>query len=278
MLVVKVQGGLGNQLFQYAFGKQLSLRSNCRLILDISEYDLKDNKRNFLLQEFRINCELISTKRIIKNKYLNYLINKIIYNFKFYRENKVSVFNEKVSLLNDGYFDGYWQSEKYFNDIRNLLIEELTPKLINRSLLNIVKQIDKNSVSVHIRKSDYLTKDNSCIYAEITTDYYYNAMNYFLSINNNSKFFIFSDDFQWVKDNLVFTKYNFEFITGNTIEDIYLMSKCQNHIIANSSFSWWGAWLNNKFNKIVIAPKYWFTKKSNIQDEIVPLNWLKFHN
>ena len=103
-------------------------------------------------------------------------------------------------------------------------------------------------------------------------------MNYILSINPNSKFYIFSDDFQWVKENLVFTKYNFEFISGNTIEDLYLMCHCRNNIIANSSFSWWGAWLNKNNNKIVVAPTFWFTKASKILDEIVPVNWIKIHN
>lgn len=278
MLIVKVQGGLGNQLFQYAFGRQLSLRNNCRLILDISDYDLKNNPRNFLLQEFCINCEFISKKSIFNHQIINNLFKKIIYNFKFYRENKVSRYNEIIIFKNKGYFDGYWQSELYFKNIRNLLIEELTPKLMNRSLLNKIEQIDINSVSVHVRKSDYLTQINSRIYAEITTDYYYNSMNYILSINPNSKFYIFSDDYQWVNENLVLTKYNFEFISGNTIEDLYLMSHCRNNIIANSSFSWWGAWLNKNNNKIVVAPRFWFTKASKILDEIVPVNWIKIHN
>jgi len=273
MIIIKVKGGLGNQLFQYAFGRQLSLNNNCKLILDISDYNFNKGFRKFHLQEFSIDCELISNKCIFNN-----INNRFIFNSRFFKENKVSLFNERLLFITNGYFDGYWQSDKYFTEIRNLLLMELTPKVLNNKILKIIKLFDRNSVSVHIRKSDYLTKENSRIYAEVTSKYYFNSMNYILSINPNSKFFIFSDDFKWVKDNLDFSNFNFEFIFESSIDDLYLMSNCQNNIIANSSFSWWGAWLNNNYDKIVIAPKFWFTKASGINDEIVPGNWIKFCN
>ena len=177
---------------------------------------------------------------------------------------------------------GYWQSPKYFNSIETLIRKEFTfQKPLdskNLEILNLIK--NTISVSIHIRRTDFQIINSNDIHGFCSLEYYDEAINYIHTNVLMSKFFIFSDDINWAKENLK-VPMNSYFVSGNTGEksyiDMQLMSNCNHNIIANSSFSWWGAWLNSNPKKIVIAPKKWFSdEKMNAQtDDLIPAEWIR---
>jgi len=184
-----------------------------------------------------------------------------------------------IRKYNYAIFDGYWQSEKYFIDIKNIITEELSLKKkyideIEKNLINKIK--NNNSVSIHIRRGDYVNdKTTNLHHGTCPLDYYHRAIKIILANNKKSIFFIFSDDIDWVKKNLKLLHPSF-FISGNKdYEDLFLMSLCKHNIIANSSFSWWAAWLNNNPNKTVAAPKKWFNNPHQNTKDLIPKPWIK---
>lgn len=285
VFIVKILGGLGNQMFQYAFGKALSLEKNIDVVFDLSYYtsylERKSERdtgysRPFDLQHLNVNLKPeanISPYKKYKRMCLNYLLSRASDSCKeiihkqfstsffseYYFPNKASYHPEvnQISLKKDVYFFGYWQSEKYFKKYRSEVLNDF--QIIEpQSEINKVwnKKISEcNSVSLHIRRTDYIK-----IGWWLGLDYYQKAIDYISRNVENPVFFIFSDDIEWVKENL---KIPFEvhYMDHNSpaeaYEDLRLMSQCKYNIIANSSFSWWGAWLNNNKNKIVLAPKIW---------------------
>lgn len=253
MIIVKIKGGLGNQLFQWACGKHLSEKYNIPFYLDISFFD--NSNRNFGLNKFPfITYELITSHpeiKIIK-------FSKKLDNFNF---------NDNLYNGNDIFIDGYWQSEKYFIDIKDIIIENLQPNELTLSKLRNSYNLN-DSVSIHIRRTDYV---GSFRHPTQTIEYYMKA----LSLIKSKNILVFSDDMDWCKNNLKIS--NITFVENNdNINDLWLMSLCDNNIIANSSFSWWGAWLNKNVHKKIIAPSEWFSKSSNLNySDIVPSNWIK---
>jgi hypothetical protein len=184
------------------------------------------------------------------------------------------------NIRDDCYYDGYWQSEKYFKPVENELRNEL--KLIlnlnceNAKLLDDIS--NSESVSMHIRRGDYITvKNNFRRFAICSLEYYKQCMDLFVNKLNNPIFYVFSADVDWAKDN--FKGDQFRFIVYNLDcpdIDLFLMSRCKNNIIANSSFSWWGAWLNQNNEKIVIAPKNWYNGKINDSAiDLIPETWIR---
>jgi len=256
MIICRLQGGLGNQMFQWAFGKSLSKKYNMPLFLDISLYN---NQVGVTKREFSLN----------KFPNLKYDIN-IPNVHKVYRISDNFIFREyNISNQSSYYLDGYWQSEKYFKDIEDIIKEELQPS--NESLEKFSKlPINENNVSIHIRRTDYVTSNG--YHPVQSIEYYQKALNI---IGEYDNIFVFSDYINWCKTNLTFD--NMIFIEGfDDVEDLWLMSLCKNNIIANSSFSWWAAWLNQNPNKKVISPKNWFGKQTNLNDsDIIPETWIK---
>jgi Glycosyl transferase family 11 len=183
-------------------------------------------------------------------------------------------------LLGDIYLDGYWQSEQYFAQYADKIREDFTFKLqLSNQNAVITKQISQeNSVSLHVRRGDYVTNSKNAFIGVCSLDYYQTAVEQIKMQVDKPVFFIFSDDINWVKDNLslddkaVLISHN---LGSESYNDMRLMSLCSHNIIANSSFSWWGAWLNANPNKIVIAPKQWFASKLDDSD-LVPSAWLRF--
>lgn len=181
----------------------------------------------------------------------------------------------------DGYYiEGYWQCELYFSDIREKILETYRFPDFDKSQRRWIESIQSTcSVSVHIRRGDYLKYpylQNIC-----TLDYYKKAMQYFRDkFQNNVMFYIFTNDFPWAEQ--YFTEKDCCFVKGNigkdSFRDMQLMSLCRHHIIANSSFSWWGAWLNQNPDKMVIAPKKWVNNTPENEIDIIPDNWLKIDN
>jgi Glycosyl transferase family 11 len=179
----------------------------------------------------------------------------------------------------DSYLMGYWQSEQYFADIANIIREDFTFKLpMSQQNAELAKQINQvNAVSLHIRRGDYANNpETMATYGLCSLDYYKEAIRYIVERVNAPHFFIFSDDINWVKNNLKID-YPYQYVDHNhgteSYNDMRLMSLCKHHIIANSSFSWWGAWLNRNPEKLVVAPQKWFANELNV-DDLFPRGWI----
>ncbi|MDH4129049.1 MAG: alpha-1,2-fucosyltransferase [Spirochaetota bacterium] len=289
MIIVKLIGGLGNQMFQYAAARQLSHDNNTKLKLDITGFN--DYKlRTYNLHHFNILEDFASDKEIAQftsNGSLKYRILNSIDRFRVYYKRKHVIeqhyhYDENMKkVYNSAYLDGYWQSEKYFKDIENIIRKEFTIKteanVLNKTMIEKIK--NSNSVSIHIRRGDYVSNQvTSQVIGFLGFEYYFKAIDQISQSLENPNFFIFSDDLCWVKENLKI-KYPMTFVDHNNAEtnyeDLRLMSLCKHNIIANSSFSWWGAWLNENPNKIVFAPNNWFKiDKYNIVS-LLPENWIK---
>ena len=289
MIIVKLSGGLGNQLFQYALGRSMAEREKTIFKIDLYSCKKQINitPRQYELSPFNVQ-ENFSTPQENEifcggkfNIFLRKVLNKV--QFNFYLNNNIieKKYNFNSSVLNlkgSCYLDGYWQTEKYFFDIKNIIKSEFTlkEKYNNLNVQLVEKIVNCNSVSIHIRRGDYISDQKINNYHGVCSlDYYHKAINLISKKYSDLTFFIFSDDLKWCKKNL---KINWPvvFIEGNkNYEDLILMSKCHHNIIANSSFSWWGAWLNNNPDKIVIAPKQWFVNKSINTEDLIPESWIK---
>lgn len=296
MICIKLNGGLGNQMFQYALGRSLSAKHNCQLFLDISALSNLDKTksqiiRNYELEIFDVTAK-IATRDILKKikppilkiiNTLTYILGFKGINFKnYYIEQSFSFDYNVLNVSNNCFLSGYWQSHKYFSNIENILKKEFQFPLIsdklNLELMNSIQ--NKNSVSIHVRRGDFLNNAIHRIHGTCSIDYYRSAIQYIESNLDDIEYFVFSDAIDWVVENLKFKK-NVHFVIGNysskSFVDMHLMSKCKHNIIANSSFSWWGAWLNDNPNKIVVAPKKWFAHKElNFQtNDLIPDSWIR---
>jgi len=265
MIVSKLQGGLANQIFQWAYARSLSEKYNTPLYLDILSYQHQSGitKRNFSLDCFpNIKYNIMPNERNISlwnNENKNVVV-KLNDNF-YYKELK---YNNDAHY----YLNGYWQTEKYFKEHEDIIKKELSPS--EEDLIRLKSMIPPESVSLHIRRTDYVTSNG--FHPVQTIEYYEKALSL---IGDYKNIVVFSDDISWCKENLPFD--NIKFIEGNKdFEDLWLMSLCDHNIIANSSFSWWGAWLNNNINKKVVAPSNWFGQQANTNtSDIIPENWIK---
>jgi hypothetical protein len=297
MIIVKIMGGVGNQMFQYALGINLASLHGTEVKFDISWFDKFENDtvpRYYSLQEFNIKENIATKEEIAKfEKYKkiperkNFLHNLFIANNSIYIKEKSTNFDKNILEIKDNaYLYGYWQSEKYFENIKNEIIKEFTLKKPSDNYKKNEKEIIENDgtpISIHIRRGDYTSEKIKKTIGLCSLDYYYKAIEKITQEIKNPTFFIFTDDVDWVKDNLKI-KYPTNFISytktsngykNKDYEELILMSKCKHNIISNSSFGWWGAWLNQNPNKIVITPKQWF-KKTTMNFEDIPLeSWLK---
>lgn len=288
---IPVKGGLGNQMFFYAF--QLYLRENgikAHLVwneyiftkqhngvelfevFDIRIDKLTKNKIFFLV---RINKSLLPSiskrilGRIVKSKYL--LVAK-------FKQTSPYSFDDVLSLSrkNNIYLDGFWQNYNYLDPVRDKVLKEFNFKLPTKYSENIfLKQIKGyNSVSIHIRRGDYLDPKFANLNVINSNGYYLKAIDYIKEKVESPLFFIFTDDLAWAKNE--FISNDFVFVEGNINKDayldMYLMSQCKHNIIANSTFSWWGAWLNINPLKTVIAPNFWTV--DTLSSLLCPPEWI----
>ena len=264
MIITKLQGGLANQLFQWAYGRNLSNKYNVELYTDLSFYNQHipgTTKRNYSLSKFpNIDTSAFNPSNLPNAKKFQ----KLDDGFKF---NELSYDNNY-----NYYLDGYWQSENYFLESSDLIRSELSPSDEILKKLNLTPFVYSNVVSLHVRRTDYVTSNG--YHPVQSIEYYKKALDI---IGEYDYIFVFSDDIQWCKDNLTFN--NMIFMEGfDDVEDLWLMSMCKNNIIANSSFSWWGAWLNSNPNKKIVAPNSWFGSQTNLNtDNIIPNNWIKIN-
>lgn len=278
MVVVKLIGGLGNQMFQYALGYHLSIRNSASLYLDVSELLERENSIHKVVRDFEL--DIFNVKyRIKKPATLPTIFIKFykqIFPIQHIQELTPTFKSEILQLKGGLYLNGFWQTEKYFKDIEAELRQHFTFKMkpdeINKLVIDKIKST--NSIAIHFRRGDYITNPQANNFHGVCPDdYYRNAISKVKEKVSKPHFFIFSDDIDWVKQSFTF-KDDHTYIDFNkgkkSFEDLRLMTFCKHNIIANSSFSWWGAWLNSNKNKIVIAPQQWF---KTVQTDIVPAEW-----
>lgn len=287
MIKIKAIGGLGNQLFQYATARAIAEKRADNVVVDTSGFE-SYRTHPFCLDKF--NCKATYdakqswVNKFLSNEKIKKLLQKLGFIKKYYFETKLT-FNEELLLKNNiDYLAGYFQSEKYFLSIRECLLDELTlVKKLNESESSVSNAINnaKNSISIHIRRGDYVSNESANkTHGVCDSDYFKKALNYFSEkklLDKNTELFIFSDDIEWCRNNLQFD-YNMNFVDGSSEKpevDMVLMSQCKHQIISNSTFSWWGAWLNNNYDKVVVAPKEWFKSTELDSTDIVPDNWVK---
>ena len=256
MILMRIQGGLGNQMFQWACGRSLSIERHCPLIIDISSF-IADRKRSFRLSLFNRINQAISTSEVSVS-------NTFISGFTHIPDD----FQTFDFPQGEIHMNGYWQSELFFKNIKKVIDEDFN--LSNYEYILQKYPIIDRTISLHIRRDDYVTSNG--YHPVQPLSYYEKALDI---IGDWNKLLVFSDDIEWCKSNLNFDKIQF-IEEANEFETLYLMSHVQDNIIANSSFSWWGAWLNKNPQKRVIAPKLWFGEISGIcTDYIVPNTWIK---
>ena len=284
-------------MFQYAFGLSLSRRQKSKLYFDDSFFTSQlpgtdIALRHFQLDVFANDIAFADSKTIADFIYpstIQKALSKLPINRKiFYKETSLKVDKHIFDISTPAYFEGYWQSEDYFKSNESLVRKALTfKKELNKASQELANElgVKDNTVSIHVRRSDYVSSERTNqIHGTCSANYYLNAINLLREKIAEPAFYIFSDDPTWVKQTLLPAIRNARLIAHNYAEDSWqdmdLMSRCRHHIIANSSFSWWGAWLNPYIEKIVVAPKNWFCIRDHYFDDtdIVPKSWIKLDN
>lgn len=267
MIIINLSGQLGNQMFQYALGRKLFYLER-KVKFDTRFYELYPEYYGLHIFNIKVPVANLNECLTIRDEKRT-LMDRIRRKFFGKRQNIISEINDLEYVLKDeifksktAYIDGYWQMEDYFVDIKNIIINEFKfPEIFDEKNLFYLHKIKHNlSVSIHVRRGDYING-----FPLLTKKYYSHAIEYFESKYNNIIFFVFSNDMEWSKENIQMQ--NGYFVDCNigkdSWKDMYLMTQCNHNIIANSSFSWWGAWLNQNKNKEVIAPSEWLYHAEN---------------
>ena len=288
MIVVKISDGLGNQMFQYAYARSLHEKTNRKIYLDVSDINnIQSDKiqiveamklcdrREYQLNNFAISLPIINTDKLgkihisinTKNSFLNYCKELRLLTTVYLTESECREEGFKYSRIQDYYVTGYFFDKYLYEGIEDILHQEFKLKNGLHLPWKIRKIIrDRNTVSLHIRRQDFLK-----VGRDLSEDDYYNrAIDYIKDTVENPYLFVFSDDIEWVKKEKRFDIEHL-YISNNGFsdcEELILMSMCSNNIIANSTFSYWGAWLNSNKGKIVITPRGW-------RQKIIPDTWVK---
>lgn len=310
-IIIQINSGLGNQMFQYAFGKAIEKHYKSKVYFDINSDFNTPNYRKLELEPFNLELKKANIFQLLRYKPLSgYFINTNNYSlFRKYSIKIVRRFFDKqmyklISLLVDTikiedrdiciyqpsyfelnknvnvYFKGYFQNELFFKSIEVELRENFRLKTDYLSDSDIAIQIERsNSVSIHVRRGDYLSHS---MFTLLSIEYYSNAIDYIKETIDNVCFFVFSDDLDWVKQHFKCFSQDFVYVqdklSNNACDDMLLMSYCKHNIIANSTYSWWGAWLNNNKEKIVICPSQWyidFDTNKLVQNNLLLNDWIK---
>lgn len=286
MFIVRIIGGLGNQMFQYAFYRNLEHRFP-GVKCDVLGFERYGRHNGFILEQaFNIKAEKATAEEIelLTNLHKRDMVSKVFRNLSLFRKTHITEKKFSPEILDknkDLYLDGYWQSEKYFGDPGQLKLDFTFRTSIGTADRGTDAMMAAcNSVSVHIRRGDYVGNN---LYVQLDEEYYNDAMNLVKAQIKDAVFFIFSDDPSWVKTKLApRLKFRESIIivekdTRHPENDMRSMALGKHNIIANSSFSWWGAWLNSNAGKMVVAPKRWFNNSgmnSGLTGQI-PTSWIK---
>ncbi|WP_235299315.1 alpha-1,2-fucosyltransferase [Portibacter marinus] len=291
MIKVRLKGGLGNQMFQYAFGQAMAKKLSTDVKYDLSSLLNRRKQKGFVYRnydldvfrlepQFDINRNIISSLHGIKNARISGLIMKYVqwqntfFKERFFHFDQELYENPRDEVL----YDGWWQSHRYFDAIEDDLRADFTfrEKVIDHSTKLYHDIIDSNSICLNVRRTDFLKNE---VLNATDLSYFKKGVKFMQENVDSPSFFIFSDDINWCRE-------NFGFLDKNTIVDhshkgkkfenyLNLMKSCKHFIIPNSSFAYWAAYLSNYSNKIVVAPKKWFTDDSIITDDLVHKDWIR---
>jgi len=284
MIIIKLQGGLGNQLFQYAVGKTIEKKYKKEVKYDISSFDNKQKvtPRIYLLGKFKTDIKIADDEEINKIKGSSkYLIKKALNKF-FFRKYHISYeqdFLESIENKNSAYLEGYWQSFHYVEPCIEDLKKEVTLKDdMSFVFKNAVEEVSNvESIAMHIRRGDYLKAGGDLGVLDIS--YYERANNFVSQKLKNIQYYIFTDDVMWAKENLNFLGTgNITYVSDlglKDYEELVLMTKCKNAIIANSSFSLWGAMLNQNKDATIICPRDWKNVFLKNDEDLCPKEWVR---
>ena len=297
-IITRISEGLGNQLFMYANSYALSKKLEYNLYIDNITAYRKLKIRSYLLDNFNIKCKL-ANQEDIQDNYLKYLVHKLNKKIDFFRrkknflieertKNKITQFQDytNISFADKIYVEGYFESEKYFKNYKNEILEQFTIKKLDKNnlFLNPSDIINHNSVSIVIRtdrfsekKFDNLSLNKSKFFEKRTIDYILKSINFISSKVSNPKFFIFSDNTKGLSE--LFSEYKnctvVNHLVNKAINDFYLSSLCNHFIVGPSTFHWWSAYLSKSKNKICICPPDDLQFSSN--KNIYPEKWLKLN-
>lgn len=291
LVVASLSGGLGNQLFQYAAARAISLRNNCKLVLDLAwfsetQFGLGVTPRSYSLDPFelpvlvkrKLNLWSVSrfTSFLISFKNAASRFSKNIYSEKSYNfDSRVLALRVPVRLK------GYWQSHRYFEDFSECIKSEIGTirKLSHESAQILDKIVKSNSICLHIRRGDYVSNLNaSTFHGVCSMDYYRRGLEIVSDGLDLPHAFVFTDDPDWAKEHLdIGVKFTVVDVNGpdDAYQDLWLMSSCDRFVIANSSLSWWGAWLSRSPDKVVVAPKQWFASMEIDTSDLIPSDWIR---
>lgn len=287
MVIVKLMGGLGNQMFQYALGRSLALARSVPLKMDLSWFN-QQASRFYRLHHFNVSADIATEEDVTGLLGGPDQVSKIARLFwrvkPYYRRpwvrQRYPGFDPNILQAPDRvYLEGYWQSEKYFTEIEMIVRQELTvrhlPDPVNQAMANRINEVE--SVSLHVRRGDYVSNPVTYQYHGVCPpEYYQAAMKAVTKVVKQPHIFIFSDDIGWVQENLD-QDFPMTYVAHNgpdkDYEDLRLMSQCQHHIIANSTFSWWGAWLCVNPSKSIVAPERWFASADRHTPDLLPDSW-----
>jgi Glycosyl transferase family 11 len=291
MIIVNIIGGLGNQMFQYACGQALSLRTEQPLHIATDQLDGYALHNGFELQRvFYVEAPqatAVELKRLLGWQApppLRRLFGRPTMHWAVGRKWCIEPYFQYWSGINDVrapiYLHGYWQSERYFRDVADQIREDFNFRMPwdDADLAVHARMRAQPSASLHVRRTDYTLSKNQGVYAQLGIDYYRDAIRLVRQRVPGVRLFAFSDDPDWVDTQLGPEFGPIETVRHNSGErsanDMRLMSQADHHIIANSSFSWWGAWLNPSPDKIVVAPCRWFLNGTDDRD-LIPSSWIR---
>ena len=280
MITIKYSGGLGNQIFQYIFGLTKAKELDVDVDFDMSFFK-KNPNRPYQMDIFGIEPAVNKDFRIpLYWKLRRFIKTNKFFGLNIYQETAFVYEEKSEKITDDTFIEGFFQSAKYFDETfaRNVLTFKKEGSAKTQEIMERMKS--ENSVSIHIRRGDYVQKARyRNLYNQLTLEHYKNAVEIIKNKVENPTFYIFSDDPDWVKENLKVE--NATYVSHNSgddsWQDLMLMAHAKHNIIANSSFSYWGAMLNKNENKVVIAPEIWFTenKPDQLTKDIYPENWIK---
>lgn len=291
MVVSHILGGIGNQMFQYAAGRALSLANSQKLLLDLSDFsDYRLHHGFELSRVFNVIAERaeVSTMRQLLGWRANRLVKKVLRRpqfsglrgKKFVVEPHFNYWSDFFNLNDDCYLFGYWQSERYFKLFESVIRRDFTFRepLAGRNSELALEIANTQSISLHVRRGDYVSDSKTGKIMEVcSSDYYHKAIGYIAERVERPVFYVFSDDMEWVRQNLT-VEFPYVYVDHNrqaeSYRDMQLMSLCKHHVIANSTFSWWGAWLNPSPEKLVVAPRSWFCNGNDDRD-LIPNEWIR---
>jgi hypothetical protein len=290
MIIVKLLGGLGNQMFQYALAVKMAHLNNDIIKMDLRGLFAGEDVR----KEYELDIFGISQNQAEQNEYSPFYKKTKFGSVQLW--NIINTIKKRKTFFDPDFvfhpefleyrgsnlmLRGLFQSEKYFINIRSKIIETFHfPEFEDSANITIAQQIEKvNAISLHVRRGEFANNQKyNQVIGTCDLEYYKKAISYITGKIQKPVFFIFSDDPEWVKQNIVMDSPCY-YITQNTgkqsYRDMQLMSLCKHNIIANSTFSWWGAWLNQNPDKIVIAPQIWFSGWDYNTKDLIPISWIK---